>query len=364
MLDAALFIKLAVAAMALVWIGRILVMRSRTVLHVCWAVFCGGLTAVMIREVTGDSTGAFAPALAIASCGTCSVFWLVARALFRPVAPIGWPQLLLVGGIFAPAVILQTLQLTGLSGAMPAPALAQLSEGLGGFQTLLSSTVLVLSFWEGVRGWTPALPANEKRLRGLFLATFGLCVSTCVMLLDHGDANLPADLMAAIQASCALAILLVISVAVRYRELHPLPVEADSRPAPAAGPDDIALGHRIRSLMEAEQPFLDPGFKVADLARRLQEPEYRVSRAITAGLKASNFNRFVNAYRIETACRMLVDPALRREPVLNIALDAGFASLGPFNRAFKDRTGQTPREFRRAALTESPPRQALSIAAE
>lgn len=364
MLDAALFIKLAVAALALVWIGRILVMRSRTVLHVCWAVFCGGLTAVMIREVTGDNTGAFAPALAIASCGTCSVFWLVARALFRPVAPIGWPQLLLVGGIFAPTVILQTLQLTGLSGAMPAPALVQLSEGLGGFQTLLSSTVLVLSFWEGVRGWTPALPANEKRLRGLFLATFGLCVSTCVMLLDHGDANLPADLMAAIQATCALAILLVISVAVRYRELHPLQVEADSRPAPTAGPDDIALGHRIRNLMEAEQPFLDPGFKVADLARQLREPEYRVSRAITAGLKASNFNRFVNAYRIETACNMLADPALRREQVLNIALDSGFASLGPFNRAFKDRTGQTPREYRRSALTDTPSRQAFNIAAE
>jgi AraC-like DNA-binding protein len=34
-------------------------------------------------------------------------------------------------------------------------------------------------------------------------------------------------------------------------------------------------------------------------------------------------------------------------PVLTIALDAGFSSLGPFNRAFKAETGMTPSEFRR-----------------
>jgi AraC-like DNA-binding protein len=36
--------------------------------------------------------------------------------------------------------------------------------------------------------------------------------------------------------------------------------------------------------------------------------------------------------------------------VLTIALDAGFSSLGPFNRAFKAETGVTPSEYRRQAL--------------
>ncbi len=34
--------------------------------------------------------------------------------------------------------------------------------------------------------------------------------------------------------------------------------------------------------------------------------------------------------------------------ILEIALDSGFASIGPFNRAFKEMTGQTPRAFRAA----------------
>jgi len=38
-------------------------------------------------------------------------------------------------------------------------------------------------------------------------------------------------------------------------------------------------------------------------------------------------------------------------PISTIALDAGFQSLGPFNRAFKTETGLTPSEFRAQALT-------------
>jgi AraC-like DNA-binding protein len=40
-------------------------------------------------------------------------------------------------------------------------------------------------------------------------------------------------------------------------------------------------------------------------------------------------------------------------PILTIALDAGFQSLGPFNRAFKAQTGMTPSEFRRQQLARN-----------
>jgi AraC-like DNA-binding protein len=37
-------------------------------------------------------------------------------------------------------------------------------------------------------------------------------------------------------------------------------------------------------------------------------------------------------------------------PILTIALDTGFGSIGPFNRAFKAHTGLTPSEYRRNQL--------------
>ena len=359
MLDLALVIKLGVTAIALTWVAGIVMMRNRQTLHVVWAIFCVGLAAVMLREVyTPAQLGVMEPVLIIASCATCSLFWLVARALFRPVVPVGRAELLLVGGIFAPTVIKQIMLAANAEAVLGSSVQTQVFDGLGGFQTLLSSTVLVLAFWEGIRGWTPTLSLNEKRMRGLFLATFGLCLSTCVMLLDHGDANLPADIMAATQAACALAILMVTSVAVRYREQNPLPApDSVQRPVLTADArlEARELARRIHALMEQDAPYLDPDFKVAGLARRLREPEYKVSRAISAGLEAPNFNRYVNSWRVEHAKALLADPAQAREPILNIALDSGFASLGPFNRAFKDMTGQTPRSFRKLGLASDNP---------
>ena len=60
---------------------------------------------------------------------------------------------------------------------------------------------------------------------------------------------------------------------------------------------------------------------------------------------------FVNGYRLAEAMAALADPAQARVPVLTIALDAGFQSVGPFNRAFKAQTGETPSEYRRRHLS-------------
>jgi AraC-like DNA-binding protein len=42
----------------------------------------------------------------------------------------------------------------------------------------------------------------------------------------------------------------------------------------------------------------------------------------------------------------LSDPTQKEVPILTIALDAGFGSLGPFNRAFREAEGITPSAFR------------------
>jgi AraC-like DNA-binding protein len=39
-------------------------------------------------------------------------------------------------------------------------------------------------------------------------------------------------------------------------------------------------------------------------------------------------------------------------PILTIALDSGYGSIGPFNRAFRQRYGMTPTEYRAAARME------------
>ena len=68
---------------------------------------------------------------------------------------------------------------------------------------------------------------------------------------------------------------------------------------------------------------------------------------INGSMGYRNFNQFLNHFRIQEASRRLVDRDTRRLPVLTIAIDVGYASLAPFNKAFKNIHGITPTEYRK-----------------
>jgi AraC-like DNA-binding protein len=60
-----------------------------------------------------------------------------------------------------------------------------------------------------------------------------------------------------------------------------------------------------------------------------------------------NFNDFLHEWRIREACEELARPEQARQPVLSIAMNVGYGSIGAFNRAFKARIGMTPTAYRR-----------------
>jgi AraC-like DNA-binding protein len=121
----------------------------------------------------------------------------------------------------------------------------------------------------------------------------------------------------------------------------PKPVQ-DSR----TGPDETELLQRLDEVMARERLYRQDGLTIAAVAGRLGVPEYRLRRAINKGLGARNFNSYLNGLRLREVEAALADPAQREVPILTIALDAGFGSLAPFNRAFRDAQGCTPTEFR------------------
>lgn len=133
-------------------------------------------------------------------------------------------------------------------------------------------------------------------------------------------------------------------------------------PAPAAAADrspDVPVAAADRPAYEklmrlmAEGAYREEGLSVAALAEKVGIPEHHLRRIINGELGFRNFTAFLNSYRIEDAKSRLADLVLARRQVLQIALDVGFASIAPFNRAFKEATGKTPTEFRRAALGEA-----------
>jgi len=118
-----------------------------------------------------------------------------------------------------------------------------------------------------------------------------------------------------------------------------------------ASPVDQELLKKLQSAMEFDRAFTQESLTIRELAKQLGAHEYLLRRLINSGLGYRNFNDYVNELRINEACRILSDKEQASTAIIRIAMDLGFGSLAPFNRAFKDRKGQTPTEFRKAALS-------------
>jgi AraC-like DNA-binding protein len=122
---------------------------------------------------------------------------------------------------------------------------------------------------------------------------------------------------------------------------------APARAAAGARPDpDGAVLQRLHAVVDGEQAWRDPALSIGALAHRAAVPEYVLRRVINERLGHRNFAAFVNEYRLQEVALALRDPRLARRPILTLALEAGFGSIGPFNRAFRDRFGVTPSEYR------------------
>lgn len=95
---------------------------------------------------------------------------------------------------------------------------------------------------------------------------------------------------------------------------------------------------------EQERLYLDPDLTLATLAQALATNSSTLSKAINRGLD-TNFNSFVNRYRVKAVLRLLADRKESRS-LLDLALACGFNSKTSFNRSFRSHTGSTPSAWR------------------
>lgn len=339
----------AVVLLSLVSTLSLALRRRKSDAELLFAVFCGSLAVQMLRPWVGEETGLLWWMAAVGSCATCNAYWLVARALFRGDGAVGRVHLAVALGM---AVMIVGVRVASRSEVMAGDWVA---ASLGALLSLASSAVLALAFLEALRGWSGAMPVRERRLRVAFMLVFGGCVLVSTVVGGLADA-LPAlrELEPHVVAGCALAILLYTQWALHERRTRMWPMQSvDALPiTPEASPstptsEQRQLAGRILRLLERDEAYRQPDLKVADLATRLECAEHRVSRTITQVLHERNFNSLVNRYRIDHVCRALSQRGSART-LLEISMDAGFASLGPFNRAFKAALGCTPSAFREA----------------
>ncbi len=118
-------------------------------------------------------------------------------------------------------------------------------------------------------------------------------------------------------------------------------------------PKDQATHARLVAMMKDDKLYREHGLGIGDLAAKLNVPEHQLRALINKGLGYRNFAAFLNQYRLAEAKTALAGPEQARIPILTIAMDAGYASLATFNRAFKAEEGTTPSQFRSDALAKA-----------
>ncbi|WP_317126271.1 helix-turn-helix transcriptional regulator [Spirosoma sordidisoli] len=96
--------------------------------------------------------------------------------------------------------------------------------------------------------------------------------------------------------------------------------------------------------METERLFLDPLLSVDKLGKHLQLSPKLISAVLNQHL-LTNFNSYVNRYRIEAVKQRLSDPASDYLTLTGIALECGFNSQATFQRTFRQLTGLSPKEY-------------------
>jgi AraC-like DNA-binding protein len=313
------------------------------------AAFALGSAAHAVTSSIGaaaSASGMLAPVIAL-STGNVVVFWLFTRALFDETFRLRWWHGLVWAAVAAFSYV-NCLWLAPIQGGRFAIVVIN----------LIALGFIVLAVVQSVTSWSADLVEGRRRVRVFIVSAAALYGGLNAILQISMAGGRSVEIANVLNSALLAAVVAAISIAmmrVDGADLFPIAteIEADVTETVVAESStaDQQLIDTLMRLMSDERIYRHDNVTIGTLATRLAIPEYRLRRLINQRLGYRNFNVFLNEHRIAEAKAALADPSQAEVPVITIAMDAGFQSLGPFNRAFKATTGVTPTEYRRLKVS-------------
>ena len=248
------------------------------------------------------------------------------------------------------------LELSTQYSALAYPQAAK--TGLFYLSYLFRLAFLAMAFITSVSTWRQDLVEARRWLRLLIVGS-GVSITLLITLLElsYGGAGQPLALIL-IHASVLLLLSLVVSMWLLF--ITPDGITASivgphiSHSAPSNSeqtPRQVATNNKwldaLVDYVENQQGYRKSGLSIGGLGEELGIPEHHLRKLINQKLGYRNFSDFLNHYRIAEAASRLAAQEEAHLPILTIALEVGYGSLSPFNRAFKGKMEKTPSEYRR-----------------
>lgn len=281
------------------------------------------------------------------SAWSAAVFWLFCSVLFEdePKIPV-WR-------FIVPAFVI--IQWAAGAFLPPSPIRAAVWWSFAAVSVGVHCHILLMAW----RGWRIDLVERRRHLRAPIAAaaTGYMFVQT---FCDFGFGQGP--VLPSLAQALALGALGVGSALALLRAEPVLVSAATTEPAkPKAAealdltPADRLVLARLDKAMNDDEVWRGEDLSIGSLAALVGAPEHRLRKLINRTLGHRNFADYVNGRRIAAAKVALADPEQALKSVSTIAFELGFASLGPFNRAFRAATGSTPTAWRQEATPAYPP---------
>jgi AraC-like DNA-binding protein len=272
-------------------------------------------------------------------------FWLFARTWFNDEMRIGWRSwALLAIAALNVLIIIQTYPARQTPFFIAVTLMRIMMFGFG-----------IAGLWVAWKGREGDLVESRRRFRIAMIWTVGAFVilTNAVEVLANNDVipNLSRNLIEAGILLLSFAFCYAM-FAIRDDDLFAGANTKIPDQTPDREPDGeiyAPLVSKLTTFMQSEMAWRDEGLSISKLATLLGEQEYRLRRVINGQMGHRNFAAFLNGYRLAEVRQALTDPSQKEVPIITIALDAGFGSLGPFNRAFREAEGMTPSEYRNHA---------------
>jgi AraC-like DNA-binding protein len=115
-----------------------------------------------------------------------------------------------------------------------------------------------------------------------------------------------------------------------------------SEPQSVAKDEDFIK--KLKSIMKAKRPYLNPELNLATLAQLLDIKPKDLSAKINQNCN-QNFYDLINSYRVEAFKKRLKSSDKDKMSLLGHAYESGFNSKSTFNHVFKKITQQTPSQY-------------------
>lgn len=339
--------------------------KDKQLIHYLFVIFCGSLCMVGAQKISAESMGQYQYLIGLFTCATCNVSWLISRALFREHKPISRRHVAFAATIAGLIMFNQTWHYLVSFDSQPlatSDAMWRLKQGVNEVTILLSSSILALSFWEAIRGYSEK--TQSQKIQSIIFASaycFAVFNASVLPKLIFSAADIELYNPIIITSSALLIVIAmqtIMTLQARDKNSQAIKHQGDTA---SIFNDIIELSENtnqqehvapeliegIEQLINKQQLYLQSNLKISDLAQALQVPEYKISRVIRYHYKVANFNLFINQYRVKYAKTLLASPQAKEWSILSIALESGFSSLATFNRVFKSIVGEIPNEYRK-----------------